>query len=506
MPTSLFVEQHPGGLAFYINGDLQFDTADEAVYHEHLVVPAIALAVQRFPDTDLRVLICGGGDGLATRDVLRFVQVAEVTLVDYNPEVLELGRTVFQPYNRGSLLEEHHAVLGASRVTVHTQEAFGFITRLPDACYHAVICDFTFPNRPEDTQIYSREWFQQVRRVLYPAGVMSTNGVSPNQRTLGFWCLYQTLLAVPLQPKPLQVKIPSFARHGYGDWGFLLASPQPIRRSELETLSLPEDLQALQPTDWLDAFKIATAIAQYRHTAAIHTLAYPQLLYYLFNPQPAADAIVSITALNQESFIDFLDLEEAGTDIIETSNLLQLDSLAKLWLEQLRQTDYHSNQRLSDLDKLVPVQHRYHSPRMTQEWLGYLHGLLAEIDMNQLLTKLLERAQELPPQFAQELKQLHEKIRTGQPLSYISKHTAELMTLLAVTLIMANLAAPDAVFAKGFSGSSSRGYSSGSGSSSCYYDDNGTYICDGGHFGWFGFWTMIMGGIWLSHLYKNRDE
>ena len=64
MPTSLFIEHRTNGLAFYINGDLQFDTGDEAVYHEYLVVPAVALAVQRFPQTNLRVLICGGGDGL----------------------------------------------------------------------------------------------------------------------------------------------------------------------------------------------------------------------------------------------------------------------------------------------------------------------------------------------------------------------------------------------------------------------------------------------------------
>jgi spermidine synthase len=69
MPNSLFIEQHDHSIAFYINGDLQFDTADEAIYHEYLVIPAIALAIRRFPQTDLRILICGGGDGLALRDV-----------------------------------------------------------------------------------------------------------------------------------------------------------------------------------------------------------------------------------------------------------------------------------------------------------------------------------------------------------------------------------------------------------------------------------------------------
>ncbi|MGQ9872127.1 spermine/spermidine synthase domain-containing protein [Leptodesmis sp.] len=157
MTNSLFIEHHAHGLAFYINGDLQFDSADEAIYHEHLVLPAIALASQRFPDTPLRVLIGGGGDGLAARDALRFSQVSDITLVDYDPAVLELGRTVFQPYNRGSLLPAPDAPLGGSRVTVFTQEAFEFIGALPDAYYHVVICDFTCPTRPAETQVYSRE-------------------------------------------------------------------------------------------------------------------------------------------------------------------------------------------------------------------------------------------------------------------------------------------------------------------------------------------------------------
>ncbi|MBW4691090.1 MAG: spermine synthase [Lyngbya sp. HA4199-MV5] len=486
--TSLFIEHHPNGLAFYINGDLQFDTADEAIYHEYLVVPAIALAVQRFPNTPLRVLICGGGDGLAARDVLRFDAVSDVTLVDYDAEVLELGRTVFEPYNQGSLISGLEPASGKNRLTVYTQEAFEFVANVPDACYHAVICDFTFPSRSEDTQIYSREWFQQVHRVLCPGGIMSTNGVSPEQRTLGFWCLYQTLLAAALQAKPLQVAIPSFREHGYGDWGFFIASEVPMTRSEVEAVDLPANLSALQPYRWQTVFQIPTTIAQHREVPKVHTLDSPQLFYYLLNPR-----LQLTTTLIDDSapqFIDFLDVQEEGTGAIGTHDLLQLDAIATAWLDQLHQAKKFPQAAQSA--EMLPVQHRYHSPQMTTEWLTYLKALLEEVNLNQLLASLLERAQELPPQLARELKQLTEKIRTGQPITYISEHTAELITLLSVTVLMANVATPDIVFAKGYSGSS-RGYSS-SGSSG---DEN---------FGWLGFWTMLIGGIWLWNLYKNPDE
>jgi spermidine synthase len=277
MPASLFIEHHPAGLAFYINGHLQFDSADEAIYHEHLVIPAIALAVQRFPETGLRVLICGGGDGLAARDALRFSAVTDLNLVDYSPEVLELGRTTFRPYNRGSLIAEQKTPLGSSRVTVYTEEAFAFVSQLPDTCFHAVICDFTSPTTANETAIYSREWFAHLQRILYPGGMVGVNGVSPEHTTTGFWCLYQTLLAAGLQPKPMRIEIPSFQQLDYGDWGFFLASDQAIRRADLETLTFPTDLRVLKSNTWLEVFRFPAAIAHQRHTVAIHTLASPQL-------------------------------------------------------------------------------------------------------------------------------------------------------------------------------------------------------------------------------------
>lgn len=479
MPTSLFIEHAANGLAFYLNGDLQFDTADEAIYHEHLVVPAIALAVRRFPHTPLRVLLCGGGDGLAARDVLRFPQVGEVALVDYSPEVLELGRTVFKPYNQGSLTGESTLALGADRISVHTQEAFAFVAALPAACFHAVICDFTFPTSPEDTQIYSREWFQQVARVLIDGGVMSTNGVSIERRTLGFWCLYQTLRSAALDAKPMQVAIPSFQRHGYGDWGFFLASNVSIDRAELESLSFPANLKALTHA-WVKAFQICQDLAEQRHAVPIHTLAEPRLLYYLLNPG-------SLTEPSSPEFTDFLDLQKTGTCLVEAPNLLELDAIVQVWLEQLRQPD----QPLLPPGALLPVQHHYHTPKMTEEGLGSARSLLGQIEGDRLLSALLERAKELPPKLAQELRQLKENVRSGQPFTYVSEHTNELMIMLLVTLLMANTATPDAVFAKGSYSSGSSSYSSSSGDES---------------FGWLGFWTMTIGGMWLWNLSKQRDQ
>ena len=455
--ASLFIEQHINGIAFYINGDLQFDSADEAIYHEYLVIPALTLAIKRFPNQDLKVLICGGGDGLAAREVLRFPQVSQIDLVDYSPEVIELGKTTFKPYNAGSLESD--------KLTIYLQDAFDFISEVPASSYHVVICDFTYPTRSEDTKVYSQEWFQNVNLAVESGGIVTTNGVSPENRTTGFWCLYQTILASGLSAKPLQLSIPSFRHNGYGNWGFFLASQIAISKAELESIDLPNNLQAFNFEELLSAFRFDSAISNLRHQVNIHSLKCPQLFYYLLNP---TSIIPENAPADLNTKVDFLDIQEQGNGKIGTRDWLQLESTAQAWLEQFNLANKSSTNSI-DISKLIPIQHRYHSPQMRAEWLAYIKRLLGEIDLPRLLNSLLSRAQELPPHIAAELKQLAHKIRSGEPISNLSNSTSQFLLMLSATLLMANLITPDAVFGKGYYGSSS-------GSSSDSYEADYTPI------------------------------
>jgi spermidine synthase len=437
-------------------------------------------------------LICGGGDGLAVREVLRFAQVRDVTLVDYDPEVLALARSEFVPYNQGSLQPNAGACLGAERVTVYIQDAFEFVHRLPDGCYHVVIGDFTCPTRPEDLSVFSLEWFTQVRRILANQGLLALNGVSPDKTPTAFWCLYQTLWAAGFAPNPMNLSIPSFQRLGYGDWGFFLASTEPLQSMSLAQIDLPENLQRLSVADLLRTFQFREAIAAQRHGLKLNTLEHPHLFYYLMNP-PLSPVQTS------EEHLDFLSMQETGTGQLSTLDNLQLEMIAQRWITLLQENPDCSGATSSH--ELLPIQHYHQTAEMTREWFVHGKALLAEIDPQKLIAQLLVRSQELPPKLAQELKQLSRALRTGQPLTHLSSHAAELMTVLAVTLIMANLATPDAAYAKGSSSSFRSG--GGSSGSTTYYGDG---YNDGGRFGWLGFWMMIGGGIWLHNLYKNKDE
>jgi len=463
MTTSLFVEHQPNGIAFYINGELQFHSADEAIYHEYLTIPAIALALQRFPDQDLRVLVCGGGDGLAVRDILRYPQVSHIDLVDYAPEVIELGKQDFATFN--------HDSLSNLKVKIHIHEAFAFLNRIVQEFlttenlahrYHAIICDFTYPASVVETQIYSWEWFNLLKQALVPSGIIATNAVSPDLNTLAFWCIYQTIQSAGLNVKPMQLEIPSFTNHNYGNWGFFLASEKEIVCSEINNLVLPEGLRELTLEALPQVFLFEQAIANLRSSVTHHKCNSSQLFFYLLNRGNNHNSQILESGLKLPK-IDFLDLQEhdnAIPNILATSDPMSLESLAQAWLKQLE-----SNPE----SLLIPAQHHSHTPEISQEWLTRVKQLLNQIDLSRLITKLLERSQELPQEIADDLRELQTKLIAFQKqftqkdsLQLIYKNsanstirptfnlnTAKVIAILSLTLLVANLAAPDAVFAKG---------------------------------------------------------
>src|SRR5262249_38574378 len=57
-------------LRLYLNGNLQFSSRDEYRYHEALVHPGLARLASAH-----NVLVLGGGDGLAVREILKYPSV-----------------------------------------------------------------------------------------------------------------------------------------------------------------------------------------------------------------------------------------------------------------------------------------------------------------------------------------------------------------------------------------------------------------------------------------------
>lgn len=199
------------GFQLYLNGHLQFSSADEYRYHEALVHPAMALA-----KNPRRVLVLGGGDGLALREILKTAEVQSVTLVDLDPEMTQLSER-FKPLGElnGHAMEDR-------RVRVVNEDAMIWLGK-PGEKYDVAIVDFPDPNSYAVGKLYTTYFYRLLGRRLGPDGVVSVQCTSPLFARQSFWCIIRTLEAAGFAVRPYHAAVPSF-----GVWGFALASRAPF--------------------------------------------------------------------------------------------------------------------------------------------------------------------------------------------------------------------------------------------------------------------------------------
>ena len=233
-----------GAFQLFLNNNLQFSSRDEHRYHEALVHPAMAGAKER-----RRVLIGGGGDGLALREILRWPEVRSVTLVDLDERVTALARTNprLRDLNRKSLED--------SRVQVVSADAMVFIAEAEES-FDVIVLDFPDPSTFSIGKLYSERLYNNVRRRLAPGGRLVVQSTSPAFARASFWCIDKTLRAAGFHTLPYHVFVPSF-----GDWGFVLATlgelsaptalpPGPLRYLDSNTLSalfvFPAELERIE--------------------------------------------------------------------------------------------------------------------------------------------------------------------------------------------------------------------------------------------------------------------
>lgn len=242
----------------FIDGHIQFSERDEYRYHEALVHPVMAI-----PGKRENILILGGGDGLAAREVLKYDNITRIDLVDIDPEMTRFSSTfpALKTLNEGSL--EH------AKVSVHNADAFTFINQ-PGTLYDRVIIDMPDPHNEALNKLYSREFYTMIKRRMSPDAVLVSQSSSPFFTRRTYWCIEETLRYVLGNTDSYHVTIPSF-----GVWGFHMASMNAI----------PSAINITQPTRYLtsDIFQSAKVFGKdiQKITSPVNTIMEPKL-YQLY--------------------------------------------------------------------------------------------------------------------------------------------------------------------------------------------------------------------------------
>ena len=213
-------------LRLFLNSHLQFSSRDEYRYHETLIHPGLAAIPA--PRT---VLVLGGGDGLAVREILKYPQVEKITLVDLDPEMTKLFSTqaMLTDLNKKSLLSPRLRVINA--------DAFPWIDQSSEN-FDFIVIDFPDPTNYSLGKLYTTAFYRAVARHLGAQGFMVVQSTSPMFARDSFWGIAETLHQADLQTFPYHVYVPSF-----GEWGFVLAG----RHGYVPPKSIPAGLRFLNP-------------------------------------------------------------------------------------------------------------------------------------------------------------------------------------------------------------------------------------------------------------------
>ena len=485
----LLERRSDGTLAFFIDGDLQFDSRDEHIYHECLALPALALAQARKRDgLGLSTLIIGGGDGLTARELLKSEKMAHIDLVDYDKEVIALARKDWAFLNRSSLDDY--------RVRVHVEDAWDFVSTAVDngVTYDLIVSDLTVPQKASETRIHCVEWYKKLKRLLTKNGILAVNAASPSSTPSAYWSIINSVLTGGLSCSPYRIVMPSFAEQGYGhDWGFVLASTVAITPAEVEgKIVLPKPRRALNDIEHLrKLFYFPKQMSTYQIKSKPASQKSDILLHYLFNGEKITDFAGVWDALSA----DLQNVPLPETD--EKSNLLSPEIRYALTVNggEPMKAELQVDALYERVVGLVPALQRFQTRSMIDDFLSQPVRFLESIDLAGLVERLLARAAELPKQFVAELVFLKDKLVewTGDYSSLLNVGL-RVLTIVTLVVIIGNLIYHDTAYGKGGHGGGGDhgGHAAGRDGDRGFHGDHDFDH----HFDHYGHWGHRWGGAW----------
>ncbi|MCB0642183.1 MAG: polyamine aminopropyltransferase [Phaeodactylibacter sp.] len=244
-------------IRLYLNKVIQWSSVDEYRYHESLVHLPMMQARHR-----KNVLVLGGGEGLAVREILKYPEVEQVIIVDLDQAVFDLAKDnhFLQEINARSLYSE--------KVIPITEDAYQFLQQTQQL-FDLIIIDLPDPSNESLARLYSREFYKLATKRLAAQGIMVTQATSPFFSKRSFWCIAASMEAGGMiNVYPYHTYVPSF-----GDWGFVMGARFPMDSMQWK-LEVPT--QYLEDAHIQERFYFAKDF-QVQDTV-INTLDHPTLL------------------------------------------------------------------------------------------------------------------------------------------------------------------------------------------------------------------------------------
>lgn len=259
----IIVTKGKTGYALFLNGNLQFNSFDEYRYHEALVHPAFAA----FPGDAKRVLVLGGGDGLALREILKYPSVEFIQLVDLDPDMTDVSKAVpvLGELNRHSFDDP--------KVHVTNADAFVWLDSIDTDPFDVAIVDFPDPNNFALGKLYTTRFYNLLKRKLKPDSAVVVQTTSPLVARKSYWCIIKTLEAAGFKVKPYHTTVPSF-----GVWGYALAKMQPFEAPRKPSANI--ELKFLNDSSFASLFEFPTDMTRPDEDIEINRLDNQALVRY----------------------------------------------------------------------------------------------------------------------------------------------------------------------------------------------------------------------------------
>ena len=261
----LVITQWKDDYWFYIDRLKNLSTLDEFLFYEAMIHPAFTLA-----DNKKDVLLLGGENGCALREILKYDQVGKVDVVSQDTVLRQISAKlpIFTSMNNDAYKNK--------KVNIIHDDLLQFISQT-NRKYDVVVIDLPDPVSVVTNRFYTREFYQFCRQMLQTDGVLVTQAGSPYFATEAFHIIENTMHASGFFTIPLHNQVITI-----GEWGWLVGTKHPI--ADARTKMVHAQLERIQ-TRWLnrEAITMITSFgkdATIRDSLEINTLREPLLYQY----------------------------------------------------------------------------------------------------------------------------------------------------------------------------------------------------------------------------------